>query len=47
MNTNLYRMTTEAGLTVEHVCEVGVYLPETSNVLNWIQEGVRTSLVEC
>lgn len=40
-------MATEAGLTVRHVCEVGVYLPETSNVLNWIHDGVRTTLVEC
>lgn len=28
------------------VCEVGVYLPETSNVLKFIKEGVKALLVE-
>ena len=30
-----------------HACEVGVYLPDTSNVLGWINDEVRATLVEC
>ncbi len=29
-----------------HVCEVGVYLPATSNILDFIQDGIRATLVE-
>ena len=29
-----------------HVAEVGVYLPQTSNVLGFAMTGVRTTLVE-
>lgn len=45
-NDVLYRRTARLGLRPVHVAEVGVYLPETSNVLRWIEEGVRTELVE-
>lgn len=47
MNNTLYEAVASAGLTVSHVCEVGVYLPATSNVLGWIYNGLRTTLVEC
>ena len=33
-------------LTFSHVCEVGVYIPETSNVREFIEAGVRATLVE-
>ncbi len=33
-------------ITFHHVCEVGVYLPETSNILDFIKDGVRATLVE-
>lgn len=47
MNRTLHDAVTAAGLPVTHACEVGVYLPDTSNVLGWIEDGVRTTLVEC
>jgi len=43
----LYDAVRAAGIPVAHACEVGVYLPESSLVLGWINEGVRTTLVEC
>jgi FkbM family methyltransferase len=50
MNTRdhkkIYRKTKERNLAFSHVCEVGVYLPETSNILDFIKEGVRATLVE-
>ena len=33
-------------ITFKHVCEVGVYVPETSNILEFIRAGVRATLVE-
>lgn len=33
-------------ISFTHVCEVGVYIPETSNVLEFIRGGVRATLVE-
>jgi FkbM family methyltransferase len=42
----LYRKVQEKQLDIGHACEVGVYLPETSNVLDFIEEGVPTTLVE-
>jgi len=47
MNAALYEFVTEASIPVAHACEVGVYLPDTSNVLGWINAGLRTTLVEC
>ena len=46
INSELYNQCKYKGLTFSHVCEVGVYLPETSNILDFIQEGVKTTLVE-
>ena len=34
------------GLAIEEACEVGVYMPRTSNVIDFIDAGVRTTLVE-
>lgn len=47
MNTFLYDSVLASGLPVTNVCEVGVYLPESSNVLGWINDGTQTTLVEC
>lgn len=46
MNETLYLNCKKKGFTPRHVCEVGVYFPETSNILGFIKEGVRTTLVE-
>lgn len=50
MNTKdiklIYKRLKDRKIQFNHVCEVGVYLPETSNVINYIKEGVRTTLVE-
>lgn len=35
-----------SGFTPAHVAEVGVYLPQTCNVLDFAKDGVRTTLVE-
>jgi len=42
----LYRKLKDKSLKPEHVCEVGVYLPETSNILDFINDGVKATLVE-
>jgi len=42
----LYRKLRNKGFKPRHVCEVGVYLPETSNILDFINEGIRATLVE-
>ena len=47
MLTKLYENVQAAGLPITHACEVGVYLPEVSNVVGWINAGVRATLVEC
>ena len=50
MNTDktkeIYRRLKIRNIHFGHVCEVGVYLPETSNILNFILDGVRATLVE-
>lgn len=46
MNETLYRRTRGLGIGVEHVAEVGVYYPETSNVLGFIEDGTRADLFE-
>ncbi|MDQ2862549.1 MAG: FkbM family methyltransferase [Bacteroidota bacterium] len=33
-------------MNFRHVCEVGVYLPETSNIADFIKDGIRATLVE-
>lgn len=42
----LYRKVTKHKIPIAHACEVGVYLPETSNVIDFIQQNTRTTLVE-
>lgn len=42
----IYTKAKERGLSFKHVCEVGVYLPETSNILDFIRDGLRATLVE-
>jgi len=50
MNSNeqkkIYRKIKSRKLAIHHSCEVGVYLPQTSNIIDFIKEGVRASLVE-
>jgi FkbM family methyltransferase len=42
----IYNRIKSKGITIQCACEVGVYLPETSNVIDFIREGVETILVE-
>lgn len=42
----LYDKCRQKGFQPKHVVEVGVYLPETSNIRAFIEEGIRASLVE-
>lgn len=42
----LFQKTQEKDLKISSCCEVGVYLPETSNVIDYIYEGTPTILVE-
>jgi FkbM family methyltransferase len=46
MNETLYLKCKRKNYTPAHVCEVGVYYPETSNILGFIKEGIKTTLVE-
>ncbi len=42
----IYQKLQTKNITFRHVCEVGVYVPETSNILEFIKDGVRATLVE-
>ena len=42
----LHRRVRAKGFAPAHVAEVGVFLPEDSNVYGWITSGVRATLVE-
>lgn len=44
--TELYRRCKTKRYAPTSVVEVGVYIPETSNVINFIEDGVKTLLVE-
>jgi FkbM family methyltransferase len=50
MNTKegkiIYRKVRDKKISINCVCEVGVYLPETSNIIDFIKEGIDTILVE-
>ena len=50
MNTKpskkIYKKLKSRNVEFKHVCEVGVYLPETSNIIDFIKDGIRTTLVE-
>lgn len=45
-NKILYTRLKKRNILPGHVCEVGVYLPETSNIIDFIKAGVRATLVE-
>jgi FkbM family methyltransferase len=42
----IYAKCKSKSIEPKHVAEVGVYLPETSNILDFIKDRVRTTLVE-
>lgn len=42
----IYRKIKSRNISIDHACEVGVYLPQTSNIIDFIKEGRRASLVE-
>lgn len=42
----IYLKCKKANLTIKKVCEIGVYLPETSNILDFILENIPTILIE-
>jgi len=44
--TQLYRKLQAKNIALKHVCEVGVYLPETSNVIDFIKNNIKATLVE-
>lgn len=46
MNETLYNRCIDKGIKPSHVFEVGVYYPETSNILLFIKDGIRATLVE-
>ncbi len=45
-NKLIYSRLKRRQIQFKHVCEVGVYLPETSNIIDFIKEGVKATLVE-
>ncbi len=45
-NRSLFRRLTRAGVKPLHAAEVGVFHPETSNIYDFIVQGVRSTLVE-
>lgn len=45
-NKEIFRKVKEKNVEIQCVCEVGVYLPETSNIIDFIVEGKKTILVE-
>lgn len=45
-NKLIYTRLKRRQIQFKHVCEVGVYLPETSNIIDFIKEGVKATLVE-
>lgn len=44
--TKIYEKSRSRKLSFQHVCEVGVYIPATSNILGFIHDGIRATLVE-
>jgi FkbM family methyltransferase len=46
LNEKLYNKCKSKGLNIKHAAEVGVYLPETSNILKFIEDGINATLVE-
>lgn len=46
MTDKLYRKCLDKGFKPTHAAEVGVYYPETSNILGFIKDGCKASLFE-
>lgn len=46
MTARLYEMCRRKGITPSRVAEVGVYMPELSNVLGFVQDGIPAELIE-
>ncbi len=46
INSLLYKKVRNKGFKPSHVTEVGVWRPETSNLYQYIQDGIRTTLIE-
>jgi FkbM family methyltransferase len=46
VGSNLFKRTTIKRIALNHVCEIGVGSPETSNVIDFIRNGITTTLVE-
>ncbi len=47
MEKKIHRKTVSKGIEIRHACEVGVFLPEMSNILDFIVTArIRTTLVE-
>ncbi|HJY63464.1 MAG TPA: hypothetical protein VJ455_04845, partial [Ignavibacteria bacterium] len=46
MNETLYLKCKKKNYKPKYVCEVGVYYPETSNILGFINDGIKTTLIE-
>ncbi len=46
LNNRLYRKIKDKNFTPAHVAEVGVWHPETSNIFQFIKDGIKTTLVE-
>jgi FkbM family methyltransferase len=42
----VYKKLRNKRIVFHHVCEVGVFLPEYSNVIDFIRKGIRTTLIE-
>jgi len=42
----IYRKVSSRSIPIQKVCEVGVYLPETSNIIDFIKQGKETILIE-
>lgn len=46
LNNKLYQKLNEKAFAPQHVAEVGVWHPETSNIYQFIKDGIKTTLVE-
>ena len=42
----IYRKVKNNNISIQHACEVGVYLPETSNIIDFIKDRKKITLVE-
>lgn len=45
-NKLIFRKVSSRFIPIQKVCEVGVYLPETSNIIDFIKQGKETILIE-